>query len=196
MNFLAHILLSGDSDDVKIGNFIGDHVKGKNYLKYSPMVQKGIILHRKIDTFTDTPNSTDIGLSKDRLRPVYGKYAGVVIDVLYDHFLIYNWERYSNKEFEKFCNDFYRLLKRRFLSLPLAVQKFVPFLITNKRLQSYGSVEGINKVLNIMATHSGIPDKADEATQLLVGYHQQFNSEFVSFFDRLWEYVEHERTAI
>ena len=53
MNVLAHIYLSGDSEKIIIGNYIGDYVKGKDYLKYPDLVRKGIILHRHIDGFTD-----------------------------------------------------------------------------------------------------------------------------------------------
>ena len=92
MNFLAHIYLSGDSRELLIGNFIGDYVKGKDYEKYPPAIQDGILLHRKIDWFTDDHSITK--KAKKLVRGQYGLYAGIVIDIFYDHYLSANWDQY------------------------------------------------------------------------------------------------------
>src|SRR5450432_1821563 len=92
MNFLAHLYLSGDNPQVMIGNFIGDFVKGKNLTeRFDTDVAKGIALHREIDWFTDT--HIVVKQSKDRLRPKYRHYAGVIVDIFYDHFLAKNWDK-------------------------------------------------------------------------------------------------------
>jgi len=85
MNVLAHIYLSGDSDQIIIGNYIGDYVKGRDYLKYPDLVRKGIILHRHIDAFTD--RHPVVHRSKIFFSKKYHKYSGVVTDIIYDHFL-------------------------------------------------------------------------------------------------------------
>ena len=54
MNYLAHLVLSGKNEEVLFGNFIADAVKGKSYLTWSKNIQKGILLHRFIDHYTDT----------------------------------------------------------------------------------------------------------------------------------------------
>ena len=89
MNYLAHIYLSGDDDeDLMIGNYIGDCVKGRRISDYPFRIQCGLLLHREIDSFTDThPVYLQ---SKRRFMPVAGHYAGVVCDVVYDHFLAKN----------------------------------------------------------------------------------------------------------
>ena len=84
MNFLAHIYLSGDNDLLKIGNFMADSVHGKRYLDYTDDLQKGILLHRFIDTFTDA--HPIYRQSRRRLYEKYGHYAGVIMDFVYDHF--------------------------------------------------------------------------------------------------------------
>ena len=192
MNFLAHIYLSGDSDQLKLGNFIGDYVKGRDYMKYPEEIKKGILLHRKIDTYTDSPNIESIQKSKRRLRPIYGKYAGVVIDIFYDHFLSANWNRYSKVTLDNYSSDFYRLLRKNIFKLPFAVQKFVPFLIKNRRLQSYGTIDGIKTVLDIMHKYSGIPDCSVEAVKCLEEHYDEFKQEFLEFFDGLQKYVDGE----
>ena len=85
MNYLAHLYLSGNDDELKLGNFIGDSVRGSDLSMYPPRVQDGIILHRGIDRYTDSHHV--VMKSKLRLRPKYHKYAPVIVDMFYDHFL-------------------------------------------------------------------------------------------------------------
>ena len=109
MNYLAHIYLSGENDDVKLGNFIADEIKGKQYEKYPKEIQIGILLHRKIDWFSD--NNANVKNSKRRLNSRYGHYKGVIIDILYDHFLAKNWNEYSQIPLHKYVHTFYDLLQ-------------------------------------------------------------------------------------
>jgi acyl carrier protein phosphodiesterase len=97
LNFLAHTYLSGDDDDLKIGNFLGDFVKGRlNKLsnsQYPEGIIKGMALHREIDFFTDS--HPIVRKSIDRLQPKYHKVSGIVVDMFYDHVLAKNFALYS-----------------------------------------------------------------------------------------------------
>src|SRR4051812_44429809 len=109
MNFLAHLYLSGDNDYVKLGNFIGDFVKGRNLNEQFPSgIARGIRLHRAIDEFTDS--HPIVKKSKDRLRPAYRHYAPVIVDVFYDHFLARNWTRYSDTALADYAEQTYDLV--------------------------------------------------------------------------------------
>ena len=99
MNFLAHIYLSGNNDMLKIGNFMADSVRGHHYLDYPDEIRKGILLHRYIDTFTDA--HPIYRKSKHRLHEKYGHYSGVIMDIVYDHFLAKNWNNYSDEKNEQ-----------------------------------------------------------------------------------------------
>ena len=81
MNFLAHLYLSQDNTNIMIGNFIADHIRGNNYEEYSKEIQRGIFLHREIDTFTD--NHQIVRKSKRRLHQRYRHYDGVIIDIFF-----------------------------------------------------------------------------------------------------------------
>ncbi len=85
MNYLAHFLLSGESTSILVGNFIGDLVRGNQFSTLDPAIQRGIMLHRAIDRFTDA--HPVVRRSKQRAQAVTGRYASVVIDVFYDHFM-------------------------------------------------------------------------------------------------------------
>ena len=121
MNFLAHIYLSHDDDDIKIGNFIADSIRGKKYKNYPAQIQRGILLHRHIDTFTDAHPT--VRQSTKRLHENYSHYSGVIVDILYDHFLAKNWKKYSDVPLETYVDDFYHLLEDNFDTLPLNVQR-------------------------------------------------------------------------
>ena len=148
MNFLAHIYLSGDNTGVTIGNFMADGIKGKDYKKYSKDIQIGILLHREIDTYTDA--HATVRKSTKRLHKKYGHYSGVIVDILYDHFLAKNWNAYSNVPLDKYVDDFYDTLEDNFEILELRVQKMMPYMIPNNWLLSYASIDGITKVLDGM----------------------------------------------
>ena len=84
MNYLAHIYLSNEEEEITLGNFIADGVKGKKYIQFPSGIQQGILLHRAIDSFTDT--HPIVRKSTKRLHKKYGHYSGVIVDILYDHF--------------------------------------------------------------------------------------------------------------
>jgi len=188
MNYLSHIYLSGDSEEVKLGNFIGDFVKGKQFLKYPPNVAKGILLHRQIDSFTDSHRIVNECIVK--LRPGFGKYSGIIIDIFFDHFLAVNWHHYSIEKLPSFTKRFHAVLLSNFFQLPSQVKMFLPFLIQNKRLQSYGSLEGIEKTLGIMVQHSSLPSEVEFAMKILGEEYQFFNTSFNQFFPEIISFVE------
>ena len=148
MNYLAHIYLSGDNELITIGNFMADGIKGKKYKKYPKDIQIGILLHREIDTFTDAHKT--VRKSTKRLHEKYSHYSGVIVDILYDHFLAKNWNTYSDIPLETYCETFYDSLKENFDILPERVQRLMHYMIADNWLVSYASIGGIQKVLEGM----------------------------------------------
>ncbi|MCB2194490.1 MAG: DUF479 domain-containing protein [Bacteroidetes bacterium] len=188
MNFLAHIYLSGDVDEVKIGNFIGDYVKGRAFHIYPENIKNGILLHRFIDSFTDTNiNTID---AKQLFAPKYRKYSGIVIDIIYDHFLASNWSRYSYTPLEEFIADFHDLLIRNNEMLPKEVQEFVPKLIKNNRLYSYREIGGIWSVLKTMPKYTSLPDHTDFAIETLKNNYEFLKQNFFLFFTDIIYYIK------
>ncbi|WP_430811491.1 MULTISPECIES: ACP phosphodiesterase [unclassified Carboxylicivirga] len=187
MNFLAHLYLSGDNPHIQVGNFIGDHVKGRDYNKYAPDIRKGILLHRKIDHYTDT--HPVVKQSIKRLNAGYGRYAGIVTDVFYDHFLGVNWSAYSAVPLNEYVSDVHKVLMRNYFKLPHNVKRFLPFIVKSRRLESYATRAGIERSLNIMARHSSLPDKGWWAMEQMDLHYHVFNAEFIEFFDALRQMV-------
>lgn len=183
MNFLAHIYLSGDEEDVIIGNFIADGIKGKRYEKFPPSIAKGILLHRGIDSFTDAHPT--VHQSTARLHKNYSHYSGVIVDILYDHFLAKNWSKYSDQPLDEYVQDFYGLLRKNFTILPARIQKMMPYMIADNWLLSYATVEGISKILAQMNVRTKGISKMNLAVAELEEYYDEFEAEFTSFFEEL-----------
>lgn len=188
MNFLAHVFLSGSNEQVIIGNFIGDWVKGNDFKNYPPDVQKGILVHRTIDSFTD--NHAIVRQSKSRLNDKYHKYSGIIIDIFYDHYLAYNWDLYSWIPLATFTENLNATLNRNMDLMPMNVQKFIPGFMKRKWLESYQTPEGIELVLQGMSRHTSLPDKTSDAITILKENYELFRDEFFEFFPLMIEHLE------
>lgn len=187
MNYLAHLYLSGESEKMLVGNFIGDYVKGNRYKNYPDEIAKGILLHRHIDSFTDM--HTKHREAKSPFRDEFGHYAGIVVDFVYDHFLAKNWNNYSEISLRWFAKWSHSVLLSHFKFLPLRVQGFLPFLIQNRRLESYATVEGIIQSLQIMGKYTSVPQKSDVAKILLIENYHSLEHNFHEFMAELIQYV-------
>ena len=141
MNFLAHLFLSGEPSELMVGNFIADSVKGNSIDNFTEDIQKGIKLHRAIDMFTD--NHPEMQKSKERLRPRYKKYAPVITDIFYDHFLAVNWQDYSKVSLRDYTNQVYKYLEGYYSVFPERSKQFYDYMIKYDILFAYTKIEGI-----------------------------------------------------
>ncbi|MDQ7960258.1 acyl carrier protein phosphodiesterase [Flavobacterium lindanitolerans] len=187
MNFLAHIYLSGNNDFMKIGGFMADGVRGKDYEHFPDDIRKGILLHRAIDTFTDA--HAVFRISKHRLHERYGHYSGVIIDVFYDHFLAKNWQDYSDEKLDVFVQNFYQSLEDNFDMLTPKVQNMLPHMERGNWLWNYQFVDGIGTILSQMDRRTKNTSKMGESVQELEQFYKEFEQEFTLFFKELREFV-------
>jgi acyl carrier protein phosphodiesterase len=189
MNFLAHIYLSGDNDLMKIGNFMADGIHGKNFDAFPFEIQKGIILHRFIDTFTDS--HPIFRQSTKRLHANYHHYSGIIVDIFYDHFLAKNWSNYSGETLENFTERFYQSLRDNYDFLNEKTQKMVPYLIQQNWLMSYQTIEGIESVLAKMDNRMKHNSNMRFSVAELRTFYTDFESEFTTFFAALIVHSNH-----
>ncbi len=190
MNFLAHIYLSGDSRELLIGNFIGDYVKGKDYEKYPPPIQDGIHLHRKIDYFTDCHSITRD--AKKLVRERYGLYAGIVIDIFYDHFLSANWDQYCEVPLRTYVRDRYRMLDSGFSIFPVGVKAWFPYFIKSNWLEAYTTFQGLIMVFKRMSYRTSLPDHSEYAVERLQENYELMEGYFRKFFGDIQDFVGRE----
>lgn len=194
MNFLAHIYLSFDDQEITLGNFFADHIRGNKFKHYPEKIQKGILLHREIDTFTDShPIAKQ---SSKRLHKNYSHYSRVIVDIFYDHFLAKNWSVYSEVPLEKYVENFYDLLEANYEILPLGTQRMMPYMIADNWLYNYSNLDGISRVLNGMNRRTKNKSKMNFAIVDLEQNYDAFEQEFTEFFTELITFSRQKLNAL
>lgn len=194
MNFLAHLYLSYSNKNILIGNFIADAVKGKKHVNYPAEIQAGILLHREIDSYTDT--HPIVRKSKQRLNKQYRHYSGVIIDILYDHFLAKNWQLYSEIPLAIYAENVYTFLEDKAEIFPQKIQHLLPYMIQYNWLLNYASVEGIERVLKGMNTKTKGVSKMDLAIEDLKLNYSDFEEDFNTFFEELIQFTKNKTTTL
>jgi len=188
MNFLAHSHLSGKNKDILFGNFIADSVKGSEFNKFPEDIKIGILLHRKIDSYTDRH---DIVRSSIKLiRPDYSKYSGVIVDIYYDHFLAAKWEQYHHQSLSEFARNVYLVLGRKFKYLPTRNRKMLPFLIAQNWLVGYANLHDLKRVFGGMDRRTNNQSGMKDAVDQLKIYYKELESHFIEFYPELEEFAK------
>lgn len=193
MNHLAHFYLSGQDEDIIIGNFIADFISNKEMPQYTEGVQRGIYLHREIDTFTDT--HPIVKKSTKRLHPFHHKYSPVIVDIYYDFLLAKNWESFTphtawaGMTIREFTHAMYEHLKHRKQDLPEKLRSRIDRMIADDWLMSYTTYEGLKEAFIRIERYAAFPGNFQEAPHHLEEFITEFNQEFLLFFPDLIDCV-------
>ncbi len=188
MNYLAHCLLSGADDEILIGNFIADAVRPKEMESYSGKVLEGIYLHRAIDSFTDQHRYVREAILI--LRPRHGKYSSVIIDILWDYFLIKNWSRYCQTDKSVYIANVYKNLRKHKDQMPKKLQGRIDSLIETDFLAAFGHREGLKRSFTYMDKRTKFPSDFVSAIQDLDDNEEEFDRLFNLFFPELLAMAE------
>jgi acyl carrier protein phosphodiesterase len=190
MNFLAHLYLTRDlSEEIVIGNFIADAVKGKNrYSEYPTAVQIGMDIHREIDSFSDFHPKFKEGAAL--LYPNYGKYAGIIMDIFYDHILASEWNTYHPQPLNEFAFVQYNLIERHFDLLPEFTKYWFTVMKNDNLLSAYAEESGIDDVLQRMDSRTGNVSGMSGAGQELRAFKNQISADFEILFKDLQEHLK------
>ncbi len=186
MNFLAHLYLSANDPESIIGNFIADHVKGKIINLYSPGIRGGILFHRAIDQYTD--NHSIVKYTVLNLRPHFHKYAGVVLDMYYDHFLAKQWSRFSAEPIEDFTASAFAIIKNSIDILPERSRYILPYMMSQNWLINYRYFEGLHDALSGISQRTKFKSNLTNAVEHLKNNYQFYTNSFEEFFPQLIEY--------
>lgn len=189
MNYLAHIYLARQSDDAMLGGLLGDFVKPHSGLQFTPEIEAEILTHRKIDSFTDSHPILLQG--RELFEGPSRRYAGILLDVFYDHLLATHWSTYSQVPLEAFIGRFYTVLSARADSLPPALAQVAPRMIEQDWLGSYRTFSGVEIAINRTSTRlsknghllrNGLVDLKAHYAALAVGFHAFF-PDLIAFVD-------------
>lgn len=187
MNFLGHLYLSGDEPLVIVGNFMADKVKGRDLSRFGPDLEKGIRLHRSIDSYTDEHPTQRTG--RARLRTHAGRYSGVVMDLFYDHLLATDPSRWRSEPLPVFAQRMYTLLQIHQELMPAQVRDMLGYMVQGDWLSSYATIEGIGRALAGMARR--VPEGAvmRGAEQMLVEHMEAYRHEFDGFMNDIQQHL-------
>lgn len=190
MNFLAHLRLSGENEQIMVGNFIADHIRGNKIKRYPPGVIVGIELHRKIDFYTD--HHPVFMQSRQRMHEKYHKYAGVIMDIFYDHFLAVNWKDYSEIDLHSFVSFCYGVMVKNYTMLPAYTKRILPFMIFQNWLVNYSNMQGLQRSFDGMAKRATFNSNMDKVIGDLKKDYKLYEAEFQLFFPDIIGFSENE----
>lgn len=188
MNFLGHLFLSGDEPLVTVGNFMADAVKGRDLSRFDPEVERGIRLHRAIDSLTDAHPMHRAG--RERVRDHAGRYAGVVMDLFYDHLLASEWERWHPEPLPEYTQRMYELLERHEAILPDRTRRMLPFMMKGDWLVSYARIEGLGDALAGLSRRASEGSAMRGAEQVLVDHLERYKAEFEVFLPQIQQQLQ------
>lgn len=183
MNYLAHAYLSFGQDEVLVGNFIGDFVKGKMMHTFPQEVQNGIKLHRAIDLFTDTHPLVKAGQSY--LRPKFRHYSTVITDIYFDYFLAKNWVKFSRIPLEEFIQNSFSTLNHYHQIFPDRFAAMFQWMVQDNWLLKYREIDGIRQTLTGMSRRTRFESKMEFAHLTLMDREAEFQVIFLAFFVEL-----------
>ncbi len=187
MNFLAHLLLAEDDSGHMVGSLAADFFRGETLSDFEPQVQAGILLHRTIDSFTDThPIHCR---SRTMLVGCPRHFSGVLVDIFYDHFLALHWHRYAHPTLGEFSETAYRRLLGFPGAVPSRMRSYVERMAQYDLLSSYAIHANLEAILaGISRRFSGKVDLR-EAYPIFLSCYQGLETDFSAFFPELLEYV-------
>lgn len=181
MNFLAHLYLSPPTPEAWLGSLLGDFVKGPvDAAGYPAAVADAIRLHRAVDRFTD--GHAAVLAAKARFAPGARRYAGVVLDVAFDHFLARDWQTHHAQPLERFAEEVYTALQRAPGPLPERFTRMLPWMVSEDWLVSYREPRGASQALERMSHRLADGSGLLAATAQLQARHAEFEADFRRFF--------------
>lgn len=194
MNYLAHAFLARATPELLTGGMLGDFVKGEwQLLDYPPDIRAGIRLHRAIDRFTDAHPA--VLASRALISPQRRRFAGILVDVFYDHYLARHWHRFSNEPLGDFTEHVYSTLWPQRAAFPERLQRILPWMRADDWLASYGEIESVDAALRGIARRFARYPRAavlaDGATELLNNY-DALERRFHDFFPEVQAFAERE----
>ena len=182
MNYLAHLHLGGQRPGQLLGSLYGDFVKGRLQGQFNPEIEAAIALHRSIDTYTDSHPL--VGAALSRFSLTRRRYAGIVIDVFFDHCLARDWALYATQPLALFTSDVYRVLASE-PQLPGRLAQIAPHMAAHDWLGSYREFEVLEQVLRGISRRLSRPEELAQAMGELEQLYQPLSEDFRQFYPQL-----------
>ncbi|MFJ2363964.1 ACP phosphodiesterase [Pseudomonas sp. NPDC087697] len=187
MNYLAHLHLGGQRPGQLLGSLYGDFVKGRLQGQFNPEIEAAIQLHRSIDVFTDRHPLVDVALSRFTLTR--RRYAGIVLDVFFDHCLARDWALYADLPLSRFTSEVYRVLAAEPM-LPGRLAQIAPHMAANDWLGSYREFAVLDQVLRGISRRLSRPEELAAAMDELRRLYEPLSDDFRLFYPQLQRFAQ------
>lgn len=195
MNHLAHVVLAGPEEGLRLGAFLGDHVKGRQALHDLPAGwAAGVELHRRIDSLSDAHPAVLALL--ERLDPPWRRYGGVIYDVLFDHMLTRHWARFGPTDLERLGAEIDRLLARHRPYLPQRLVRFSHWARRRGLWWRYGERAMLEEIFGLLARRHGRQWPLAHGARLLDDHEEAIERAFLELFPDLSARVADERERL
>lgn len=180
MNFLAHLFLGPQQPQHALGSLLGDFVKGPlDTILLPEAVKEGVWLHRRIDGFTDAHPM--VLQSKRRVSSTRRRFAGIMVDMFYDHLLATHWQRYSDVPIERFTRDMYAALLAQRAQIPDPAWPIIQRMAQQDWLTSYAELPNLHQALNNISRRFTRVTSLPGAVTELENEYSGFEEDFLSF---------------
>jgi acyl carrier protein phosphodiesterase len=184
MNFLAHLCLADGDAGLKLGGLFGDFVRGRRALRaYPEPVRQGILLHRYIDRCTD--QSGVVKKLRPRFPREFRRYAGIIIDLAFDHELAINWWRYMPGSLERFDLETRDLLRDNAELVPKRLTSFMRYADRHGLFAAYREEDVILYALAGVGTRLSRPNPLHRVSEIWPDMAPQFKPAFREFFPHI-----------
>jgi acyl carrier protein phosphodiesterase len=180
---LAHLFFAGPGEEALLGSLLGDFVKGNPVGRFPSAVTEAIVFHRKIDSFSDKHIITR--RSRDRINPLRRRFAGIIVDVCYDHFLSRHWRQFSPVDLKSFVGRVYSMLDKNRALLPERLRRILPHMIAENWLGNYSRLEEVGLALDRIAGRLSRGGDFKGAVAEIEANYRDLEADFLGFFPDL-----------
>jgi len=187
LNYLAHLLLCDGRPESLVGSILGDFSRGVDLDALDPGVREAVALHFRVDAFTD--GHPVVGQSKRRIQPPHRRYAGVLVDMFYDHFLARRWDRYSEVPLDAFTATVYEALAQAEAYLPERMARVSRAMAAGDWLGSYRRLEAIDTALQRMSRRITRANDLATGVNALIANYDLLECDFHRFFPELRDHA-------
>jgi len=193
VNYLAHVLLARPTPEARLGALLGDFAQGLDPRTLPGEAREALLEHRAIDAFVDAHPSQRAG--RARFAPPYRRFAGILLDVFHDHFLVRHWERLASEPLEELCASLYGALERHQPLLPPRLRAIAPRMAAEDWLAGYGDLDNVARALGGIARRLRRPTPIASGIEELLARYGELETEFLALFPQVFAFVHTRRDS-
>ena len=189
MNHFAHLVLSQPTIESTVGNLLGDFARGLDQSELSPAVLAGLENHRAVDRFTD--NHAGVAEIKQLFSKKRRRFAGIALDVYFDHLLIRHWQKFDHRNLEEVIAEFYQRMQLGQDLMPGSeMRRVTTRMIAHDWFGSYQQIDSVAEALDNIANRIRFANSFDNSIEDLTSNEDLIQNVFLEFFPQLQAHVE------